>query len=87
MAHRSLLIEREGRRLSPLDSALDYVEEFDRDRDPGDLIREAVRLPRRFMRRLLANPEDDMPMSALAVERTPNADPDAPPPADDEEPD
>jgi hypothetical protein len=86
MAHRSLLIEREGRRLSPLDSALDYVEEFDRDRDPGDLIREAVRLPRRFMRRLLANPEDDMPMSALAVERTPNVDPDAPPPADDQEP-
>ncbi|MCC6704381.1 MAG: transcriptional regulator [Thermomicrobiales bacterium] len=72
MAHRGLLAEREGRDLSPLDSALDYVDELDRDRDPVVAIREAFRLPRRFMRRLLANPEDDMPMSALTVERTPN---------------
>lgn len=86
MAHRTLLSEREGRTLSPLDSALDYVEELDRDRDPADLIREAVRLPKRFMRRLLANPEDDMPMSALAVERTPNDDPAPPTGAADEEP-
>lgn len=80
MAHRQVLAEREGRKISPLDSALDYAEELDRDRerDPGELIRDVVRLPGRFMRRLLANPEDDMPMSALTVERTPNAGPDAP---------
>ena len=86
MTHRELLAERQGRTISPLDSALDYVDELDRDRDPVDMIREAIRLPRRFMRRLLTNPEDDMPMSSLVVERTPNVEePD--PPAGDEETD
>ena len=86
MTHRELLAERQGRTISPLDSALDYVDELDRDRDPVDTIREAIRLPRRFMRRLLTNPEDDMPMSSLVVERTPNVEePD--PPAGDEETD
>lgn len=73
-AHRELLAERKGQTPSPLDSAIHYAEELDRDRDPVDMIREAVRLPRRFMRRLLANPEDDMPMSALAVDRGPEND-------------
>jgi hypothetical protein len=72
MAHRDVLAEQQGRTLSPLDSALDYVDELDRDRAPAEMIRDAFRLPSRFMRRLLANPEDDMPMSALSVERTPN---------------
>ena len=86
MTHRELLAERQGRTISPLDSALDYVDELDRDRDPVDMIRDAIRLPRRFMRRLLTNPEDDMPMSSLVVERTPNVEePD--PPAGDEETD
>ena len=86
MTHRELLAERQGRTISPLDSALDYVDELDRDRDPVDMIREAIRLPRRFMRRLMTNPEDDMPMSSLVVERTPNVEePD--PPAGDEETD
>lgn len=72
MAHRELLEEREGHEVSPEASAVDYAEELQAHIDPVDLIRSAVRLPSRFMRRLLANPEDDMPMSALAVERTPN---------------
>ncbi len=72
-AHRELLAEQTGAAPSPLDSAIHYAEELDRERDPVDVIRDAVRLPRRFMRRLLANPEDDMPMSALTVERTNNS--------------
>ena len=84
MTHRELLAERQGRTISPLDSALDYVDELDRDRDPVDMIREAIRLPRRFMRRLLTNPEDDMPMSSLVVERTPNVEEPEPPAGDEE---
>jgi len=85
-AHRDLLSEREGRDLSPLDSALDYVEELESDRDAVVLIKEAFRLPSRFMRRLLAHPEDDMPMSSLSDERSPNDNPGIPAEQSEEEP-
>jgi len=72
MAHRELLEQREGHEVSPEASAVDYAEGLEQHLDPVEFLRHAFRLPSRFMRRLLANPEDDMPMSALAVERTPN---------------
>jgi hypothetical protein len=72
MAHRELLEEREGHEVSPEASAVDYAEGLQQHLDPVDFLRNAIRLPSRFMRRLLASPEDDMPMSALVVERTPN---------------
>ncbi len=72
MAHRGLLEEREGHEISPEASAVNYAEGLEQHLDPVEFLRHAIRLPSRFMRRLLANPEDDMPMSALAMERTPN---------------
>jgi hypothetical protein len=72
MAHRELLEQREGHEVSPEASAVDYAEGLQQHLDPVDFLRNAIRLPSRFMRRLLASPEDDMPMSALMVERTPN---------------
>jgi hypothetical protein len=71
-AHRELLEQREGHEVSPEASAVDYAEGLSQHLDPVDFLRSAIRLPTRFMRRLLANPEDDMPMSALVVERRPN---------------
>jgi hypothetical protein len=72
VAHQDEIEEREGHEVSPEESALDYAEGLGPNLDPVDFLRSAIRLPARFMRRLLADPGDDMPMSALAVERTPN---------------
>lgn len=72
VAHRDELEAREGQEISPEESAVDYAEGLEQHLDPVDLIRSAVRLPARFMRRLMTGTGEDMPMSALAVERKPN---------------
>ncbi|CAN5408594.1 DUF4032 domain-containing protein [soil metagenome] len=72
VAHQDDLELREGHEVTPEESAVDYAEGLGPNLDPVDFLRSAIRLPSRFMRRLLADPEDDMPMSALVVERTPN---------------
>jgi hypothetical protein len=72
VAHREVLELREGQEVSPEDSAVDYAEGLEHHVDAVDLIRSAIRLPTRFMRRLMTGAGEDMPMSALAVERIPN---------------
>lgn len=82
VAHQDDLELRSGHEVTPEQSAVDYAEGLGSHLDPVDFLRSAIRLPSRFMRRLLADPEDDMPMSALVVERTPNVEkPEVPIPA------
>lgn len=75
VAHRDDLETRDGQEVSPEELAVDYAEGLEHHLDPVDLIRSAVRLPARFMRRLMPGTGEDMPMSALAVERRPNREP------------
>jgi hypothetical protein len=72
VAHQDELELQSGHEVTPEESAVDYAEGLSAHLDPVDFLRSAIRLPSRFMRRLLSEPEDDMPMSALVVERTPN---------------